>query len=103
MAKEYVANVEGAYRVAGTHVSLDSLVLRGLRRVAPEIDMRTAAAAGLTGLADSEVLRIAAADGRILVSQDRTTMPGHFRCFVTGFRKTCVILVRRGIPIGVVI
>jgi hypothetical protein len=54
-----------------------SRIPRGLR-AAPEIDMRTPAAAGLDGLKDPEVLRIAADSGRILVSQDRRTMPGHF-------------------------
>jgi len=48
---------------------LDGRILPGLRRTAPEIDIRTAADAGLTGLADS---------GRILLSQDRRTMPVHF-------------------------
>jgi len=57
---------------------LDGRILRGLRRAAPEIDIRTAAEAGLTGPKDPEVLRIAADSGRILVSQDRRTMPAHF-------------------------
>ena len=54
---------------------LDGRVLRALKRAAPEIDIRTAAEAGLEGLPDSEVLRITAEDGRILVSQHRRTMP----------------------------
>ena len=37
---------------------LDGRVLRGLRRAAPEIDMRTATDAGLAGSDDQEVLRI---------------------------------------------
>jgi hypothetical protein len=39
---------------------LDGRIIRGLRRVAPEIDIRTAADAGLADLKDPEVLRIAA-------------------------------------------
>ena len=62
---------------------LDARVLRGLRRVAPEIDMRTANDAGLAGLSDPEVLGIAAGSGRILVSQDRRTMPAHFARFTS--------------------
>jgi predicted nuclease of predicted toxin-antitoxin system len=57
---------------------LDGRILRGLRRVAPEIDIRAASDAALAGLKDPEVLRIAADSGRILVSQDRRTMPAHF-------------------------
>ena len=63
---------------------LDGRILRGLRRAAPEIDIRTAADAALAGLKDPEVLRIAADSGRILVSQDRRTMPAHFARFTAG-------------------
>jgi len=58
---------------------LDGRILRGLRRATPEIDIRTAADAALTGLADPEVLRIAADSGRILVSQDRRTIAFAFQ------------------------
>ncbi|MGH9725773.1 MAG: DUF5615 family PIN-like protein [Candidatus Acidiferrales bacterium] len=60
---------------------LDARILRGLRRAPPEIDIRSAADAALAGWEDPEVLRIAADSRRILVSQDRRTMPGHFACF----------------------
>lgn len=36
MAKEYVENRNGAYRIAGTRVSLDSVVYAFLRGAAPE-------------------------------------------------------------------
>ena len=58
---------------------LDGRILRGLRRIAPELNMRAAAEAGLAAVEDSEVLRLAAEAGRILISQDRSTMPGHFQ------------------------
>ena len=70
---------------------LDGRVIRGLRRVAPEIDMRTSAEARLAGLEDPEVLRSSAADARILVSQDRSTMPAHFRRFVAESESPGVI------------
>ena len=60
---------------------LDGRIVRGLRRIAPEIDIRTAADANLAGLKDPEVLRIAADSERILVSQDRRTMPAQFARF----------------------
>ena len=82
---------------------LDGRVLRGLRRAAPGIDIRTTADAGLAGRQDPEVLRIAAADGRILISQDRRTMPGHFRRFVTGAASPGVILIRGGISVATAI
>ncbi len=82
---------------------LDGRILRGLRRVAPEIDMRTAAAAGLVGLEDLDVLRTAADSSRILVSQDRRTMPGHFARFAAAEQSPGVILLREAIPISTAI
>src|SRR5665811_690706 len=73
---------------------LDGPVLRGLRRAAPGVDIRTANDAGLAGLKDPEVLRIAADSGRILVSQDRRTMPMHFNRYVAGAQSPGVILLR---------
>jgi len=82
---------------------LDGRILRGLRRTAPEIDICTAADAGLCGLEDPEVLRIAADSGRILVSQDRRTMPAHFARFSAHAQSPGVILVREAVPISTVI
>lgn len=79
---------------------LDGRVLRGLRRTEPGADIRTAADAGLAGLEDSEVLKIAADSGRILVSQDRRTMPSHFDLYVAGAQSPGVILLREAIPIS---
>ena len=83
---------------------LDGRVLRGLRRANSEIDIRTAADARLAGLVDLEVLRIAADSGRVLISQDRRTMPGHFHRFVgSGVNSPGVILLREGISIATAI
>jgi predicted nuclease of predicted toxin-antitoxin system len=82
---------------------LDGRILRGLRRASPEIDIRTAADAALAGLKDAEVLRIAAESGRILVSQDRRTMPAHFARFTAGAQSPGVILLREAIPISTAI
>jgi predicted nuclease of predicted toxin-antitoxin system len=79
---------------------LDGRILKALRRRAPEIDIRTAHDAGLRGLPDLEVLRIAARDGRILVSQDRRTMPAHFARFTGGTQSPGAILLRPAIPIA---
>jgi hypothetical protein len=82
---------------------LDGRIIRGLRRTAPEIDIRTASDAGLAGVEDPEVLQIAADSGRILVSQDRRTMPRHFTRYVDRTPSPGVILVREMVPISVVI
>jgi uncharacterized protein with PIN domain len=54
----------------------------GLRRRERIIDFESAHAAGVIGVPDSEVLRIAADRGRILISHDRKTMPAHFARFI---------------------
>src|SRR5438270_13604134 len=82
---------------------LDGRFLRGLRRIATEIDIRTAADAGLAGLEDPEVLRTAADSARILVSQDRRTMPGHLARFLKEAHSSGVILLREAIPIAAAI
>jgi Domain of unknown function (DUF5615) len=82
---------------------LDGRIIRGMRRATPEIDIRTAGDAGLAGLGDPEVLRIAADSGRVLVSQDRRTMPAHFARFTSDVQSAGVILLREAIPISTAI
>jgi hypothetical protein len=82
---------------------LDGRIVRGLRRASPEIDIRSALDASLAGLEDPEVLRIAADSERILVSQDRRTMPGHFARYVNRATSPGVILVREATPIATAI
>jgi hypothetical protein len=82
---------------------LDGRILRGLRRTAPGIDIRTASDSALEGLPDPEVPRIAADAGGILVSQDRRTMPAHFARFSVGVQSPGLILLREAIPIATAI
>lgn len=82
---------------------LDGRILRGLRRVAPEIDIRAAADARLDGLKDPDVLQISADSARVLVSQDRRTMPAHFARYVAAAQSPGVILLREAIPIATAI
>ena len=49
---------------------LNQAIVTGVLRQQPTIDFQTALAAGLEGVKDSEVLAIAAQQGRILVSHD---------------------------------
>ncbi|MGD1097224.1 MAG: DUF5615 family PIN-like protein [Bryobacteraceae bacterium] len=80
--------------------NLDGRIIRGLRRAAQEIDIQTSAEAGLGGLDDTDVLRIAADSGRVLVSQDRRTMPAHFARYVARAQSPGLILLRGAIPIA---
>jgi hypothetical protein len=65
--------------------------------------VRFQADADLDGLADPEVLQIAADTGRVLVSQDRRTMPVHFARFTVAAPSPGVVLLREAIPIATAI
>ena len=62
---------------------LNQHIVTGVVRREPQVDFQTATTAGLRGLSDSEVLALAAREGRVLVSHDRRTMPQAFTMFVS--------------------
>lgn len=79
---------------------LDQRIVTATRRLDPLIDFQTAPALGLHEVDDPEVLALAARDGRVLVSHDRRTLPGHFRTFTETQDSPGVIIVSRRLPIG---
>jgi hypothetical protein len=83
---------------------LDTAIRRGVLRREPSIDFQSAAAAKLDAVPDLAVLRSAAAQGRILVSHDVTTMPAAFsELKLTGETSPGVFLVPQATPIGAVV
>ena len=82
---------------------LDARIVRGAKRRQPLIDFQTAAEAGLRGLSDPDVLQIAADSGRVLVTQDRRTMPRHFSRFIASRTSPGVIVVSKDVPIGIAV
>lgn len=82
---------------------LNQAIVTGVLRREPAIDFQTALAAGLEGVKDSEVLAIAAQQGRILVSHDRKTMPLEFGQFITNNHSSGVIIVSQRLPVEVLI
>lgn len=80
---------------------VDHRILRGLRRAHPQIDVRTLAEVGLAGRPDGEVLAWAAAEGRLLVTQDVHTMTAEHSEFVqSGTASAGVVFIPRDLPIG---
>jgi hypothetical protein len=55
---------------------------------------------GIVGVADQVVLRISAESGRILLSHDRKTMPGHFTRFRERWSSPGVIIVSQSLDIA---
>lgn len=69
----------------------------------PTLDFRTADQAGLRGLTDLEVLARTAAEGRLLVTHDRKTMPRHFGEFLSTNSSPGVLIFPQYLPIGAVV
>jgi hypothetical protein len=78
-------------------------IVVGLRRREPSVDFLSAHDGGVIGVSDPEVLRIAAESGRILVSHDRKTMPGHFGQFRETRSSPGLIIVSQDLDIGAAI
>lgn len=81
---------------------LKEWIVVAVKRRQPSIDFRTASQTGLEGLSDSHVLKIAAAEGRILISHDRRTMPRHFADFIQANDSPGVFIVSQRTPVEVV-
>jgi predicted nuclease of predicted toxin-antitoxin system len=79
---------------------LNQIILYAVVRRAPALDFQTAAAAGLVGVRDPEVLALAARDGRVLVTHDQKTMPRHVAAFVATTTSPGVLIIPQRLPIA---
>jgi len=79
-------------------------IVIAVRQREPTIDFASALDSKLQGLSDSDVLDLAASEGRILVTHDRRTMLGFFRRRLED-RKTSpgLFLVSQFAPLGPVV
>jgi hypothetical protein len=82
---------------------IDPAIRKGLLRREPSINFRPAAGIIPGGTLDPEVLRIAADDGRVLVSSDLRTMSVHFQDFVSTHESPGVLLIPSSRSIGAAI
>jgi hypothetical protein len=82
---------------------LNAKIVARLLRREPSLDFQTAKAANLLGLADPDVLAIAARDRRILVSHDRETMPARFDRFVRTSTSPGLLIVSQRLDIREII
>jgi predicted nuclease of predicted toxin-antitoxin system len=74
---------------------LSEKIVAAVLRREPAIDFLNASDGGTRGLSDPEVLALAAATGRILVSHDRKTMVRHFAEFCREHHSPGLITVRQ--------
>ncbi len=82
---------------------LNHVIVKATLRREPSIDFQAAHAAGLSGLHDRDVLALAAQAGRLLITHDRRTMPGHFAEFIMQKTSSGVIVIPQKLPIRVVV
>ena len=82
---------------------LNHKIIAGLRRREPILDFQTAAQGDVLGRSDPEVLLIAAASSRILVSHDRRSMPAHFARFIEAQRSPGLIIVAQELDVAAAI
>jgi len=76
-------------------------IVQAVLQLNPQIDFQTAVAAGIhKGTPDEQVLELAAAEGRIVVSHDLKTMPYHFANLVMKRSLPGLILVSQSFSIS---
>jgi hypothetical protein len=79
---------------------LNKAILNGVIRRESTVDFLTAQAARLRGMGDPEVLALAAAQHRVLVSHDVGSMPLHFGAFKrSGKRSPGVFLIPQSLDV----
>lgn len=80
---------------------LNEDLIRGMRRSESRVDFLTASDGGTRGLPDRQVLELASASDRILVSHDCNTMVGEFYRFIAnGHSSPGLIIVEQELDEG---
>ncbi|MFO0965533.1 MAG: DUF5615 family PIN-like protein [Gemmataceae bacterium] len=81
--------------------NFDGHILRGLLQRCSELDIVRVQDVGLASTPDEDILAWAAAEGRVLLTHDRETMPSFAYVRVTGGESMArVFLVSDQMPIG---
>jgi hypothetical protein len=83
---------------------MDGQIVATIRRLEPAIDLLTVVEAGESGASDREVLDLAQAENRLLISHDRKTMrPTAEQRIANGASIIGLFLVRRDKPMKAVV
>ncbi len=75
------------------------MIVKAVLRREPSMDFPPARVARWTALPDENVLALAATSGRLLVTHDRRTMPGHFARFIAANTSPGVGIVPQSMPV----
>ena len=82
---------------------LNEEIVTGVLRRERDLDFQTAEEANLRGLIYYQVLKLAADQGRVLVTHDRKTMPRHFADFITRETSPGLLIVSQKASVAMVI
>lgn len=82
---------------------LNQIILLAAVRREPAIDFQTAVSGNLAGLSDTEVLALAAREGRLLVTHDHKTMPRYFSEFIATGTSPGVLIVPQHVSVASVV
>ena len=84
--------------------NFNNVIVRGLRRRCPTLDLVRVQDIGLAGAADPAILSWAASQGRIVLTHDVRTMSAHaFERLLAGVPMRGVIEVPRALAVGAAI
>ena len=84
--------------------NLNNDIVRGLLRRRPDLDIVRVQDAGLSGVDDPALLAWAAAQDRVLITHDASTVTAYaYRRVASGEPMPGVFEVRRSVPVSVVI
>ena len=84
--------------------NFDHDILRGLERRIPNLDYVTTGEMGLSKTPDPELLEWAAAERRVILTHDQSTMPDHVADRLSNGQDVFgVLIVPCGLPIGLAI
>ena len=82
---------------------INQKIIDGLSHRELAIDSLNPHEGAIIGLPDPVVLVLAASAGRVLVSHDYKTMPGHFARFLKGSQSPGLIMLPQSLDIGAAI
>lgn len=74
-------------------------IVLGIRQREPAVDILTAPEGHILGVSDPKVLGRSSSMGRVLVSSDQSTMPGHFWRFIEANDSPGMIILPQSVEV----
>lgn len=82
---------------------LNQIIVQATLRREPSLDFQSARTAGLASRHDRDVLKLAAEDGRLLLTHDQKTMPAHFADFIMTSTSPGLLVIPQHLAVASVV